>query len=128
MKGEPEAALAEIERESTEWYRLTGLVLAYHALGRDGESDDALTELIQKYEGGWAYQIAYACAYRNEIDRAFEWLDRAVEYGDPGLAEIPAQSLFSTLYDDPRWLPLLESIGRSPAQLGAIEFEVPLPE
>jgi class 3 adenylate cyclase/TolB-like protein/Flp pilus assembly protein TadD len=128
MKGEPEAALEEIRRESTEWYRLTGLVLAFHALGRETESDDALTELIRKYEGGWAYQIAYAFAYRNEIDRAFEWLDRAVEYGDPGLAEIPTQSLFSHLFDDPRWLPFLESIGRSPAQLGAIEFEVPLPE
>ncbi len=128
MQGEPEAALEEIRQESTEWYRLTGLVLAYHALGRDGDSDDSLTELIRKYEGGWAYQIAYALAYRGEADRAFEWLNRAVEYGDPGLAEIPMQTLFASLYDDPRWLPFLESIGRSPEQLAAIEFEVPLPE
>ena len=128
MQGEPEAALEEIQQESAEWYRLTGLVLAYHALGRDGDSENSLAELIRKYAGGWAYQIAYALAYRGEVDRAFEWLRRADEYGDPGLAEIPMQTLFANLYDDPRWLPFLESIGRSPEQLSAIEFEVPLPE
>ena len=128
MMGEPEAALDEVRLESTEWYRLTGLVLANHALGRADESDSALQELIENHERGWSYQIAYALAYRGETDRAFEWLDRAVEYNDPGLAEISRQSLFSNLYDDPKWLPFLESIGKSPAQLAAIEFEVRLPD
>jgi TolB-like protein/Tfp pilus assembly protein PilF len=128
MKGDPEAALEAIRREPAEWYRLTGLVMAYHALERDEDSDEALAELIDKYAQGWAYQIAYALAYRGEVDRAFEWLQRAVEINDPGLAEIPTQNLFESLYDDPRWLPFLESIGRSPEQLAAIEFEVQLPE
>jgi len=35
--------------------------------------------------------------------------------------------LLRPLVDDSRWLPLLESIGKSPAQLEAIEFEVTLP-
>ncbi len=30
--------------------------------------------------------------------------------------------------DEPRWLPFLGSIGRSPEQLEAIEFEVNLPD
>lgn len=38
------------------------------------------------------------------------------------------ESLFANIHDDPRWLPLLESIGESPEQLAAIEFEVRLPE
>ena len=128
MMGEPEAALHAIQLESTDWYRLTGLVLVYHALGRTDESDAALQELIENHERGWSYQIAYALAYRGEADRAFAWLERAAEYNDPGLAEISRQSLFSNLHDDPRWLPFLESIGKSPAQLAAIEFEVRLPE
>jgi hypothetical protein len=37
-------------------------------------------------------------------------------------------NVFINLYEDPCWLPFLESIGRSPAQLAAIEFEVKLPE
>jgi hypothetical protein len=38
------------------------------------------------------------------------------------------QSEFTNIHDDPRWLPFLESIGKSPAQLAAIEFKVTLPE
>ena len=30
-----------------------------------------------------AYNIAYALAFRGEADRAFEWLDKAVEHRDP---------------------------------------------
>ncbi len=103
--------------------------MAYHALGRAADSDDALAELIEKYEEGSAYNIAYVLAFRGEADRAFEWLDKAVEYNDPGLVDIFASDiLFANLHDDPRWLPFLESIGRSPEQLAAIEFNVTLPE
>ena len=59
---------------------------------------------------------------------AFEWLNKAVEYNDPGLSEIPVNVLFSNIREDPRWLPFLESIGKSPEQLAAIEFEVRLPQ
>jgi hypothetical protein len=41
-------------------------------------------------------------------------------------------SIQQTLYlqplaDDPRWLRLLESIGRTPGQWNSVEFEVKLP-
>jgi TolB-like protein/cytochrome c-type biogenesis protein CcmH/NrfG len=127
LDGEPEAALEAMRLESAEWYRLTGLTMAYHDLGRPEESDSAMAELIEKYERGWAYQIAYAEAYRGHVDTAFDWLNRAAEYGDPGLAEIPTQSLFANLWDDPRWIPFLESIGKSPEQLAAIDFKVRRP-
>jgi serine/threonine protein kinase/Tfp pilus assembly protein PilF len=126
LKGEPEAALAAIQQESSELWRMVGLPMAYHALGQAAESDAALAELIEKYEQETAYNIAYVLALRNEADRAFEWLDKAVQYNDPGLVEIPATNLFANIHDDPRWLPFLESIGKSPEQLAAIEFEVRL--
>ena len=126
-KGEPENALVAMQQESAEGWRLVGLTMAYHALGRAPESDAALSELM-KDEQGWAYNIAYVLAYRGEADRAFEWLDKAVQYKDPGLAQIPTQIEFTNIHKDPRWLPFLESIGKSPAQLGAIEFKVTLPE
>jgi TolB-like protein/Tfp pilus assembly protein PilF len=128
LKGEPEAALAAIQQESSELWRMVGLPMAYHALGQAAESDAALAELIEKYEQETAYNIAYVLALRNEADRAFEWLDKAVQYNDPGLVEIPATNLFTSIHDDPRWLPFLESIGKSPEQLAAIEFEVTLPQ
>jgi TolB-like protein/tetratricopeptide (TPR) repeat protein len=126
--GDSEHALEEIEQEPDEFWRLLALVMAYHALGRDAESDAVLSELVEKYEREGPYNIAYALAYRGESDRAFEWLAKAVEYADPGLSEIQSQPLFANIRDDPRWLPFVESIGRSPAQLAAIEFEVTLPQ
>ena len=65
--------------------------MAYHALGKQAESDAALAELIAKYERSWAYNIAYVLAFRGEADRAFEWLDKAVAYNDPGLSEIAVE-------------------------------------
>jgi len=128
LKDEPEAALAAMQQESDEGYRLIGLPMAYHALGQAAESDAALAELIDKSEQVAAYNIAYVLAYRGEADRAFEWLDKAVGYNDPGVSEIAIDVLFANIHDDPRWLPFLESIGKSPEQLAAIEFEVTLPK
>jgi tetratricopeptide (TPR) repeat protein len=136
MNGEPEAALVALAEEDDYGWRLTGSSMAYHARGRAAESDSALAELIEKGEQGWPYQIAYVLAYRGEADRAFEWLDKAVEYNDGGLGGIsPDAHLFANIHDDPRWLPFLENIGRSAedmerraGELAAIEFEVTLPQ
>ncbi len=91
-------------------------------------SDAALAELIDKYEKELSYNIAYVLAFRGEADRAFEWLNKAIAYKDPGLATIASEPLFTSIQFDPRWLPFLESVGKSPEQLAAIEFEVTLPE
>ena len=127
-KGDPEGALKEIMNESMEGFRLIGQAMACHALGRATEADAALTWLIDRYEEAAAYNIAYVYAFRGESDQAFQWLDRAAQYNDPGLLNIAANSLFASLYDDPRWLPFLQSIGKSPEQLRAIHFEVALPQ
>jgi tetratricopeptide (TPR) repeat protein len=128
QQGKPDAALAWMQLESFEGFRLLGLAMAYHALGQAAESDAALAEMIDKYEKDAAYNIAYVLAFRGEADRAFEWLDKAVQYKDAGLSSIPTQIEFTSIQSDPRWLPFLESIGKSPAQLDAIEFKVTLPE
>jgi TolB-like protein/Flp pilus assembly protein TadD len=124
-KGEPEAALAEIQKESDEGWRLLGLTTAYHALGRRQESDAALVDTIAKYASDSAYNIAYVLAYRGEADRAFEWLDKAMAYQDPGLSEIAVQPLFANIESDPRWPPFLRKLGKAPEQLAAIPFNLP---
>jgi len=126
--GKPEAALKEIMNESGEGFRLIGQAMAYHALGRAAESDAALNQLIEDYEQAAAYNIAYVFAFRGEPDRAFSWLDKAVQYNDPGLLNIAVNSLFTNLYGDPRWLSFLKRIGTSPEQLKNIRFHVTLPQ
>lgn len=124
--GDPETALEVIRDEPVEPWRLIALSMAQHALGRTTEADATLAELIKKYERDWAFNIAYVVAYRGEVDRAFEWLERAASYEDAGLSEIFVHPELRVLHDDPRWPAFLERIGRSPQHLAAIEFDVNL--
>jgi len=48
-KRDAAGALAEIEKEANEPFRMMGLPMAYHALGRKADSDAALAALIAKY-------------------------------------------------------------------------------
>jgi tetratricopeptide (TPR) repeat protein len=125
LKGDAPTALAEIEQEKSEVWRTIGLPMAYCALGRKADSDGALNALIAKYEKDAPYNIAYVCAFCGDADKAFEWLDKAVTYQDPGLGEIVTDNLFDKIHSDPRWLPFLRKIGKAPDQLAKIEFKVP---
>ena len=127
-KGDASAALEEMKKEPGEPWRLDGLSLTNFALGRKAESDAALNELIRKYEKESSWNIAYDYAYRGEADHAFEWLEKAVVYRDPGLSLTAFQWLFNKVHDDPRWLPFLRRIGRAPEQIAAVKLDVKLPE
>jgi TolB-like protein/Flp pilus assembly protein TadD len=127
LKDEPQAALAAIQKEVGSW-RQVGLIMAHHALGQATESDAALAKAIEVAEQTAAYNIAFTLAFRGEADRAFEWLDKAVQYKDPGLTQITNMPLFANIHGDPRWLPFLEKLGRSPKQLASIEFEIKPPD
>lgn len=87
-----------------------------------------LAELIREREREAAFNIAYVLAFRGETDRAFEWLEKALTYRDPGMVDIATQPWFTNVHQDPRWLPFLSKVGKAPEQLAAIEFEVALPE
>jgi TolB-like protein/class 3 adenylate cyclase/Flp pilus assembly protein TadD len=125
LKGDATAGLAEIEQEKSELWRMIGLPMAYCALGRKAEADAALNAVIAKYEKDSSYNIAYVYAFCGDADKAFHWLDKAVSYQDPGLADIAVENLFDNIHSDPRWLPFLRKIGRAPDQLAKIEFKVP---
>jgi TolB-like protein/class 3 adenylate cyclase/thioredoxin-like negative regulator of GroEL len=125
LRGDATAALAEIEQEKTEVWRMIGLPMAYCALGRKADADAALNALTTKYEKDWAYNIAHVYAFCGDADKAFEWLDKAVAYHDGGLSEIVTENLFDKIHSDPRWLPFLRKIGKAPDQLAKIQFKMP---
>jgi TolB-like protein/Flp pilus assembly protein TadD len=125
LQGDATAALAEIEQEKTEIWRTIALPMAYYALGRKADADAAFGALIAKYEKDAPYNIAHDYAFCGDADKAFEWLDKAVTYQDPGLSNIVTENLFDKIHSDPRWLPFLRKIGKAPDQLAKIEFKVP---
>ena len=116
-EGRAAEALAEANLEPERMHRLEGLALAHFALGAKRESDAALAELKKDFARGCPYQIAEVYAYRNELDGAFEWLDQAWQFGDPGLGWIRVAPLICNVRKDPRWPGLLKKVGLSDEQL-----------
>jgi TolB-like protein/Tfp pilus assembly protein PilF len=110
LQGKTDAALRETQRETDESWRLSGLPLVFHALGRRGDSDAALAALKDKYAGDSAYQIAEVHAFRGEADLAFEWLERAYAQRDGGVTEIKGDRLMRGLVGDPRYRAFLRKL------------------
>ena len=106
-EGKAQQALVEIVKEPSDWGRLTGETLAYHALGREQDSDVALASLIAKYGTDGVYQIAQVYAFRGQSGKSFAWLERAYKQRDPGLPELNSDPLFKNLRHDPRYTDLL---------------------
>ena len=128
LQGDPPAALAEMQKETSDVWRLIGTPMVLHALGRKDEADAAVATLIEKLEKDAPFNIAYVYAFRGDADKAFEWLDKAIQYADPGLSEIGSEAFFANIHSDPRWLPFLRRVGYAPEQLAKIEFKVTLPQ
>jgi adenylate cyclase len=110
-QGEREAALAEMGRESDDSWRLQGLAIVNHVLGRRAESNAALAELSSRFAKDAPYAIATVHAFRREKEQAFGWLDRAVAERDGTLASIKVDPLLTYLIDDPRYPALLKRLG-----------------
>ena len=110
MERRPEDVLPEIERIHSAPLRAYSYALTYFALGRQKESDAALNELITKYHASNAVEIAEVYSFRNQVDKAFEWLDRAYAQHDPSLGYIELQPSLSNLHRDPRYTALLKTL------------------
>jgi tetratricopeptide (TPR) repeat protein len=109
-QGRPQDALPEIELVGLPYDRAFLYVIAYYALGRKKESDDTLSELVTKYHAGGAFQIAEVYAFRNQSDKAFEWLDRAYAQHDGGLIGTKVEPLLKSLHNDPRYAAFLKKL------------------
>lgn len=109
-RSRPQEALAEAGRDPTPEFHLQELALAYHALGQKQKSDQALAELIAKYQNYSAFQIAEVYAFRGESDAAFTWLERAYVQRDGGLTFAKGDPLLANLRSDPRYLAFLRKM------------------
>ncbi len=110
LQGRPQDALPDIERVQPTPTRACLYALTYYALGRKKESDAALSELMIKYHASNAFEIAMIYAFRNQTDKAFEWLDRAYAQRDPSLMSTKIDPLLKSLHNDPRFAAFLKKL------------------
>jgi len=111
-----EAAVAA-QKDAADYARFLILSCARWGQKRVAESDAALAELIARVSETGAYQIAEVYAYRNDKDKAFEWLERAHRQRDAGLPGLRADTLLPNLHNDPRWNAFLRTMGLTDDQL-----------
>jgi eukaryotic-like serine/threonine-protein kinase len=106
----PQEALLEVQQEPNEGLKLAGEAFVYYFLGQQQASDATLKKLIASYGSQSAYQIAEVYAYRGELDKALEWLERAYQQHDAGLPYLQSDALFKGLHQNPRYLQLLRKM------------------
>jgi len=57
------------------------------------------------------YNVAKIHAAGGDRDKAFEWLERAYEGGNPDLIELNSEPIFDGLRGEPRFSDLMRRIG-----------------
>jgi Tfp pilus assembly protein PilF len=117
LQGAFEKGAMAAQKDAADWARLLTVTCARWGQKRVPESDAVLAELIETFGETAAYQIAEVCAYRDDTDHAFEWLERARRQRDAGLPGVRSDVLLQNLHKDPRWETLLRTIGLADDQL-----------
>ncbi len=122
LQDRPDVALEMIAQDSDSWWQDYGVALATALTGPQSKADQTLASFIQDHPDG-PFQIAELYAFRGEIDKAFEWLQRAYEQRDSGIHEMMNDPFMANLMDDDRWQPFLEKMGLAKAQVAGIGSE-----
>ena len=81
---------------------------AYHALGRDAESQEMLGKMLGRKAGPFAMAWVYGC--RGQADETFEWLERARVAHLRIMGEVKTIKEFRPLHSDPRWAELMRKM------------------
>jgi serine/threonine-protein kinase len=79
------------------------MALAYHAMGKKKEADDALKDFTETFQIDWSYLLAELYAYRGEKDKAFIWLENAYNKKDGWLVFLKGDPLLKSLHNDDRY-------------------------
>jgi TolB-like protein/Tfp pilus assembly protein PilF len=117
IEGKFEEAAVAAQDDAGEWARLLIVACARWGEKRIPESDSALAQLTETFADTAAYQIAEVHAYREDKDRAFEWLERARRQRDSGLAGMRRDPLLANLHSDPRWNAFSHTMGLADDQM-----------
>ena len=112
-RGDNETALREAQFEPDESYRRFELALAQYARGDQKAADAALADLIGNNRG-LDYQVAQVYAVRGEKEKAFEWLQIALDNHDTGMLALLVEPLLKSLRDDPRYKMLVAKMNFPP--------------
>jgi len=113
-----EEALREFQKEKDITGRSDPLVetwrgIAYESLGRRGEAQQVLDDLLEHAKKAYVPPLLLANLYfaLGEKDEGFKWLDKSYEERDSTLLEIKVDPGLDSVRSDPRFTALLKKMG-----------------
>jgi len=118
--GEYSKAVAELEQardlSPSSTYFLRSLGHAYAVSGRRDQAQKVLRQLKEDSTKRYISPFSFALIYTGlgEREHAFEWLEKAYQQRDPGLATLRADPRFDLLRGDSRFTDLLKRIHLNP--------------
>jgi TolB-like protein/Tfp pilus assembly protein PilF len=124
LSGDGRAALVAAGQESTGNWQDLALALAQQISGDSTAGETALKNAIDKNATLAPYQIAEVYALRNDVDKTFEWLDRAWAARDPGIEYLLTDPLILRFRNDPRFAAFCKKVGL-PTTTTAKAMDVP---
>jgi TolB-like protein/Tfp pilus assembly protein PilF len=118
VRGNAQGALEAARQETSSTARDIALALATQIGTDKNAADTSLATLKTKY-ANVTYQIAQVYAVRRDGDKAFEWLNRAWDERDAGIAQLLYDPFFFRFKDDPRFAAFCRKVGLpTPAEAG----------
>jgi TolB-like protein/tetratricopeptide (TPR) repeat protein len=111
FEGDRESALSVVEKEPLGYARDTLNAILYHQLGDPETAQRHLDSMIEDYGDSASYQYGQVYAQWGEFDKAFKWLEKAVDIHDPGIILSAGDPYLDPLRDKPRFQGILRSAG-----------------
>jgi TolB-like protein/Flp pilus assembly protein TadD len=109
-RGDRDAALVEMQQETSDFGQQQGLAIVYFALGRKADSDAALARMLKEQGDENAFGIAEVYAFRGQSDEAMHWFERAYAQKDAGLYWLKGELPLKNLEADPRYKAFLRKM------------------
>jgi TolB-like protein len=127
LAGNYDAALSAAENEPPgPWHDFAVAVARQPAADR-AAADAALKHAIDRHTEFGPFQIAGIHAARNDPDKMFEWLERALAARDPGMQGLLFDALLLGYKDDPRFGEIARKAGLPATSTGKAQ-RIPVPK
>ena len=111
FEGDKERALSLVENEPVAYLRDTLSAILYHQLGDPESAKSNLDSLLESNGDSASYQYGQVYSQWGEIDKALEWLEKAIEIHDPGIILSAGDPYLNPLRGEPRFQGVLRAAG-----------------
>jgi len=114
-QGNTQQALIHAKKEKDEFWHLYAMNLTLFAAGEKEEADKLFKEFIDRYSNSNLANIARIYAFRGNIKKSFEWLNKAFDHPDSTLIHLLSFPDFRKMHNDLRWHKLIRKMKFPPS-------------